>query len=83
MMYQIYSNRVTINKVPAGAESWTFGSPATLTLTPTFSAVGSVAGQVRRLYELLATATPGVTAALRPSYVEAADRIRRHRSFGP
>jgi hypothetical protein len=84
MMFQIYLNRVTINKIPAGGvESWTFGNPATLTLTPAFAGIGSVVGQIKRIYELLATATPGVTAALRPSYVEAADRIRLRRHYGP
>jgi len=83
MMYQIYSNRVTINKVAVGADGWIFGRPATITLTPAFSAIASAVDQVRRLYELLAAATPGVSAALHPSYVEAADRIRRKRSYGP
>jgi hypothetical protein len=85
MMWQLLDRPVTINKVPAGADVWGFSSagPATVTLTPAFSAIGSPVDQVRRLYELLAASAPGVTAALQPSYVEAADRIRRRRGYGP
>jgi hypothetical protein len=85
MMYQVYTIPVTITKLPAGGaafESWAVGNPATLTITPAFAALSDV-NKVRRLFELLAMATPTVTAALRPSYVEAADRIRRRRSYGP
>ena len=57
--------------------------PATVTLTPASSAIASRVEQVRRLYELLAASAPGVTAALQPSYVEAGDRIRRRRGYGP
>lgn len=86
MMWQVYQNRVTVNKLPVGLaaiESWSVGAPATLTLTLSFAAIATEAGRVRRLFELLAMATPTVTSALRPSYVDAADRIRRKRGYGP
>jgi len=83
MMYQVYLNQLKINKVAVGADSWTVGKPATITLTPPFDAIGATVDKIKRLFELLAAATPTITAALRPSYVEAADRIRKRRGYGP
>ena len=81
MMYQVYVNQVTVNKVAAGSEKWTFGRPASVDLQ--LPMTGSPVAQVRHLFELLVEATSGISAALRPSYVEAADRIRKKRGYGP
>ena len=83
MMWQPLDRPVTINKVPAsGCLGIQLFRSRDRHAHPGIRD-GSPVDQVRRLYELLAASAPGVTAALQPSYVEAADRIRRRRWYGP
>jgi hypothetical protein len=79
----MWGRGITMTKIAAGADSWAPGPGATVELTPAFFALGSVVDRIRRLVELIAAAHPGVSAALRPQYVDAVDGIRRNRRLGP
>jgi hypothetical protein len=78
----MWSTGVTLNKV-AGADVWSAGPGGSVDLGPTYFGIANAADQVRHLVELMAAAHPGISPGLRASYVDGADRIRRHRSLGP
>jgi uncharacterized protein DUF4157/lysine-specific metallo-endopeptidase family protein len=79
----MWSTPVTMTKVPAGVDAWAAGPGASVNLTPAFFSLPTDLARVRRLLELIVAAHPGISAALRPKYVDAADEIRRHRGLGP
>jgi uncharacterized protein DUF4157/lysine-specific metallo-endopeptidase family protein len=79
----MWSSPITMTKVPAGVDAWAAGPGASVNLTSAFFALPNDLARVRRLLELIVAAHPGISAALRPKYVDAADEIRRHRGLGP
>src|SRR5688572_9399642 len=64
-------------------ESWTSGYPNVIALGAPFAGATTDPNRVRHILSLLVSATSGIDARLRNSYVEAADRIRKHKSLGP
>jgi len=90
MREAVYGRKLTLNKIAAGGDAWTSGSGlpgsgpgGTVTLGPSFFALGSAAARVKRLCEIIAAATPDVSGGIAGKYAEAADRMRRHRGVGP
>jgi uncharacterized protein DUF4157/lysine-specific metallo-endopeptidase family protein len=83
MFRVMYGHGITMRKIPAGSDRWAAGPGTTVELTPAFFTLPTVVAQVRRLVELLAAATPGISPPLVPQYVDAADAIRAHRGLGP
>jgi hypothetical protein len=79
----MWSRGVTLRKIPAGSDAWAAGPGSSADLTPAFFALPTTTARVRRLLELLATATAGVSGPFVPSYVEAADAIRSQAGLGP
>ncbi len=79
----MWSTPVTMTKVPAGIDAWAAGPGAAVNLTSAFFSLPSDLARVRGLLELIVVAHPGISAFLRPKYVDAADEIRRHRGLGP
>jgi hypothetical protein len=79
---------LTVTKGPAGSDAWASHGASlprlgqTVTVGPAFFGLSAVDG-VKHLLLLMATAMSGISAALRPAYAEAADRIRLHRTLGP
>ena len=89
---QMYSAVVwqvlTVTKGPAGSDAWGSRGASlprldqTVTVGPAFFGLSPKDG-VKHLLLLMATAMSGISAALRPKYVDAADKIRQHRALGP
>jgi hypothetical protein len=83
MFRTMYVRGITMKRVAAGPDTWAAVPGTTVELSDAFFALPSATAQTRRMVELLATTTPGISAALVPQYVDAADDIRKHRSLGP
>jgi hypothetical protein len=88
-MYKAVNWQVlTITKGPAGSDAWgSHGATLprlgqTVTVGPAFFGLAPTDG-VKHLLLLMATAMSGISAPLRPKYVESADKIRQHRTLGP
>ncbi len=67
--------------VPGAPESWAAGPGHAIQVSDAFFALPGPVAQIRRLIFLLASVTPGISAALVPQYVDAADAIRAHRGL--
>ncbi len=86
----VYATPISISKIPVGADVWAAGvgipgtgAGSSVSLTPAFFALPTPLARVRRLVELISAATPDISPAMVPNYVEAADQIRLHRGVGP
>jgi hypothetical protein len=90
MRKAVFVRRLTINKAAAGgSDSWSAGpgTPgsgpgATVTLTAASIAL-PLLDRIKKMVELIALATPDVSAFLAPKYRDAADEIHKHRGVPP
>lgn len=80
-MLRALHQQLTIKSAAAGATTWAAGPGAEVTVAPDFfaPALATAEDRARLLLVALVSSTPGIDAALRPSYVELANEIRIRR----
>lgn len=89
MRLAVFVRQLTFNKIAAGSDSWavgpgTPGSGPGSVVSLTAASIGlALIDRVKKLVELVAVATPDVSAFLAPKYRDAADEIHKHRAVPP